>query len=73
MDLGGAETLIMNVYRKLDRSSIQFDFVTFNLSEGEYDPEIIRMGGRIFRIGLPSTAGLVKTRREFRRILQPWR
>jgi len=70
MNLGGAETLIMNVYRKLDRSRIQFDFVTLNLNEGEYDPEIMRMEGRIFRIAPPSSAGLMKTSRDFRRILR---
>ena len=24
---GGAETLVMNIYRTIDRSSIQFDFI----------------------------------------------
>lgn len=27
MNLGGAETLIMNLYRNIDRSKLQFDFV----------------------------------------------
>ena len=27
MDRGGAETFIMNVYRKIDRNKFQFDFV----------------------------------------------
>ena len=27
MNRGGAETMIMNIYRKIDRSKIQFDFV----------------------------------------------
>ena len=34
MDRGGAETLLMNVYRNLDRSKLQFDFVTHRSDKG---------------------------------------
>ena len=27
MNRGGAETMIMNIYRNIDRSKVQFDFV----------------------------------------------
>ena len=30
MNRGGAETMIMNLYRKIDRTKIQFDFVVLN-------------------------------------------
>jgi glycosyltransferase involved in cell wall biosynthesis len=30
MDRAGAETMIMNLYREIDRSQIQFDFVFFS-------------------------------------------
>ncbi|ODG91991.1 glycosyl transferase family 1 [Gottfriedia luciferensis] len=48
MNRGGAETLIMNLYRNIDRTKIQFDFLT--CKEGAYDSEIIAMGGKIHRI-----------------------
>ncbi|CAH8768223.1 glycosyltransferase family 1 protein [Paenibacillus dendritiformis] len=48
MNRGGAETLIMNLYRNLDRSKIQFDFLT--CKPGVYDRQIERMGGKIYRI-----------------------
>lgn len=48
MNRGGAETLIMNLYRNIDRSKIQFDFLTSK--EGVFDQEIIELGGRIHRI-----------------------
>jgi len=48
MNRGGAETLIMNLYRNIDLSKIQFDFLTSK--EGVFDQEIIEMGGRIHRI-----------------------
>ncbi|OBQ54104.1 glycosyltransferase family 1 protein [Tamlana sp. s12] len=50
MDRAGAETMLMNLYRKLDKSKYQFDFVYFKDSKCDYDDEIISLGGRIFRI-----------------------
>lgn len=50
MDRAGAETMLMNLYRQIDRNKIQFDFVTFSDSEGDYDDEIISLGGRIIPI-----------------------
>jgi glycosyltransferase involved in cell wall biosynthesis len=48
MNRGGAETLIMNLYRNIDRSKVQFDFLTCN--EGVFDQEILDLGGMIHRI-----------------------
>lgn len=48
MNRGGAETLIMNLYRNMDRSKVQFDFLT--CKPGAFDDEITEMGGRIHRI-----------------------
>lgn len=48
MNRGGAETLIMNLYRNIDRSKVQFDFLTCR--EGVFDSEIIERGGTIHRI-----------------------
>lgn len=50
MDRAGAETMLMNLYRKLDKQSYQFDFVYFRSTPCDYDEEIEALGGRIFRI-----------------------
>ncbi|PEL07039.1 glycosyltransferase family 1 protein [Bacillus sp. AFS017336] len=55
MNRGGAETLIMNLYRNIDRSKIQFDFLT--CKEGAYDSEIVAMGGKIHRIPYVTDVG----------------
>jgi glycosyltransferase EpsF len=47
MDRAGAETMLMNLYRNIDRTQIQFDFITFTDREGDYDAEITQMGGKI--------------------------
>jgi glycosyltransferase EpsF len=50
MDRAGAETMLMNLYRNIDRKKVQFDFITFTLDEGDYDDEIISLGGKIYPI-----------------------
>lgn len=50
MERGGAETLIMNIYRNLDRSKVQFDFISHSDKQGDYEQEIMKLGGRIFKI-----------------------
>ena len=49
MNRGGAETMVMNHYRALDRGKIQFDFLVHRQERGDYDDEIEALGGRIFR------------------------
>ena len=48
MARAGIETMLMNYYREMDRSQIQFDFLANKPVPGEYDEEIRGMGGRVF-------------------------
>ncbi len=50
MDAGGAETFLMKMYRQLDRTCYQMDFVVSGDGRGYYEDEIERLGGRVFRI-----------------------
>ena len=50
MDRAGAETMVMNLYRKINKEEYQFDFLYFTDRKCDYDDEIIGLGGRIFRI-----------------------
>jgi len=50
MNRGGAETFIMNVYRNIDRTKVQFDFILFRNEECDYNKEIKDLGGRIYWI-----------------------
>lgn len=56
MDRGGAETMIMNLYRAIDRTQIQFDFLVHEQRECDFDQEIGKLGGKIYR--LPRLNGL---------------
>jgi len=49
MGRGGLETMLMNYYRNIDRSKLQFDFLVHRDFEADYDREILELGGRIHR------------------------
>lgn len=48
MDPGGIESLLMNLYRHIDRTKVQFDFLLHRPQEGSFDKEIEALGGRIY-------------------------
>lgn len=50
MGRGGLETMIMNYYRNIDRSKVQFDFLTHRDEIWDYDDEIERLGGKIYHL-----------------------
>lgn len=50
MNRGGLETMLMNYYRHIDRNKVQFDFLVHRQEEGDYEKEILSLGGRIFRV-----------------------
>ena len=50
MGRGGLETMIMNYYRHIDRSKVQFDFLVHRDFEADYDQEILSLGGKIYRL-----------------------
>ncbi|OKP88581.1 hypothetical protein A3844_07770 [Paenibacillus helianthi] len=63
MNRGGAETLIMNLYRELDKTKVQFDFGVHTNSRGDYDNEIEKLGGRIIHLPEPKKVGILKYKR----------
>lgn len=50
MDRAGAETMLMNLYRVLDKKEYQFDFLYFTDKKTDYDDEILSLGGIIYRV-----------------------
>ena len=49
MNRGGAESMIMNLYREIDRTKVQFDFVEHSNERPIFDGEIEELGGHIYR------------------------
>lgn len=50
MNVGGIETMLMELYRNIDRSKFQFDFVVHSKGENFYEKEIYLLGGKIYRV-----------------------
>ena len=42
MHRAGLETMLMNYYRNIDRTKIQFDFLTHRPYKSDYDDEIFK-------------------------------
>ena len=50
LNRGGAETNILNYYRKLNQNKIQFDFLVHRQEIAPYDAEVQSLGAKIFRL-----------------------
>jgi glycosyltransferase involved in cell wall biosynthesis len=48
LDLGGAESRTMDIYRKIDRSKVQFDFAIHTEDKCFFTDEVKALGGKIF-------------------------
>lgn len=69
MNVGGAETFLMKMYRGFDHSKYQMDFAV--AERGVYDKEIKSLGGRIFRI-TPKSKGIIKNFNDIRKIVKKY-
>lgn len=49
MNRAGTETMLMNLYRAINRDRIQFDFAVTTTQHCDYDDEITALGGKIIR------------------------
>lgn len=52
MNRGGAEAMLMNYYRNIDRSRVQFDFLLTEQNRCLFEEEIESLGGKVYRIPL---------------------
>lgn len=64
MRSGGLETLIMNMYRTVDRSKLQFDFLVHYTQTAFYDEEIEQLGGKIYRLSFREDNNFLKYLKE---------
>lgn len=66
---GGFENFIMNVYRKMDRDQVQFDFIVHKKKENAYDEEIENLGGKLYYVTRKSK-NPIKNFFEIRRVVK---
>lgn len=65
LDAAGIESFIMNVYRHIDKSKIQFDFFIMRNKKEYYEDEILSLGGHKFYCDFSNEKNvLLKIRKE---------
>ena len=72
LELGGAESRIMDIYRHIDRSKVQFDFVVHTPDRGYFEDEIIKMGGRVFRVPRFRLFNIISYKKAFREFFEDY-
>ncbi|TVX93604.1 glycosyltransferase family 1 protein [Paenibacillus agilis] len=55
---GGITSMVMNLYRALDKERVQFDFASFN--RGHLHDDILSMGGRVFYFDYMKKQGIFR-------------
>lgn len=70
METGGLETLIMNWYRALDKTKIQFDFLTHYSEKGFYDDEIESYGGKVYHLSISNDRNYIKYKQDLNNFFQ---
>lgn len=70
MNRNGLENRLMDIYRNIDRSVIQFDFMTNRKNAGEFDEEIEQLGGRVYHMSRIAPRSFFRYLRELRTFFQ---
>lgn len=65
---GGVTQYVLNLWKNIDRSVIQFDFVTFS-RELDFEEELLREGCRVYHMSCYPEADEEQFRREFGEVL----
>ena len=66
MQCAGIESFIMNMYRNIDRSKVQFDFLVHYRAPQFYDKEIEKLGGKIYRLSVREDNNFIKYFRDLK-------
>lgn len=64
MEAGGTQALLMNIYRKIDRTKVQFDFLVVYREKQFYDDEIEKMGGHVYKLSFREDLNLPKFQKD---------
>lgn len=70
MNRNGLENRLMDIYRNIDRSLIQFDFMTNRKEAGEFDAEIEQLGGKVYHMSRIAPKSFFRYIRELRAFFQ---
>jgi glycosyltransferase involved in cell wall biosynthesis len=69
LDRAGAETVMVNYLKHLDRSRIQMDFLINSYDEADYEKEIENLGSRVYHMCPLRLTTIWKYKKEFKKFL----
>lgn len=69
MNVGGTETMLVNLYRKVN-NDIKFDFISYSNEEAYYDKEIEALGGNIIRLKPPNEVGFIRAVKDIKQVIK---
>lgn len=64
LEMGGAQKLIIDIYKNINRDKIEFDFLVSE--QGDYDNELISMRCKIYKIPYLTKVGQIKYKKELK-------
>ncbi|MBR3910051.1 MAG: glycosyltransferase, partial [Anaerotignum sp.] len=60
MEPAGVQTLLMSIYRQIDRSKVQFDFLVHYETPQFFDDEVEKLGGHVYRLSFREDFNVIK-------------
>lgn len=69
---GGVETVLINWYKNIDRSKIQFDFCVIRKDRQPIDDVVESLGGRVIYLSRIRSTGIVKSIQSIRKIIRQY-
>ena len=69
LNMGGAETMVVNVLENLDRQTVTFDFVIPGAEEGLLEPRVTKLGAKVYHTPKRSES-FVGSYRAFERVIR---
>lgn len=70
LDMGGAESRIMDIYRLIDRSRVQFYFAQHTTDHCVFEAEIEELGGRVFTLPRFKAVNLTAYQKAWRQLFR---
>ena len=70
MEAGGTQALLMNLYRNIDRSKVQFDFLVEYPDKQFYDDEIEQLGGKVYYTSVRKDFNILKFQKQIEKVLK---
>ncbi len=70
LNIGGAESRIMDLYRNIDRNEIQFDFMQHTEEKCAYQEEAEQLGGHVYHVPRFRIYNILSYRRSWKAFMQ---